>query len=64
MMKLVAYYESVLTPKYVIQKNAEKFDPSLLNLDFPVFVKPAKAGDSLGIDQDSKVDVPENYCLN
>jgi D-alanine-D-alanine ligase-like ATP-grasp enzyme len=55
LMKYVAYTEGVRTPAYAL---VEKNDDPLLvcrHLSFPLFVKPAKAGDSLGVDEQSLV---------
>ncbi len=54
-MKYLAFCEDVKTPAHVLIESAD--DLSLLpgNLNFPLFVKPAKAGDSLGVDDASKV---------
>jgi D-alanine-D-alanine ligase len=54
-MKYLAFCEDVKTPNHLLIESAD--DLSLLpgNLNFPLFVKPAKAGDSLGIDDNSKV---------
>ncbi len=54
-MKLVAYYEQIKTPAYCLV-NAQSNIPELIkHLHFPLFVKPSKAGDSLGIDEFSLV---------
>jgi len=63
MMKLVAFYESVLTPKYILQKKRVTQSENICGLNFPLFLKPAKAGDSLGIDADAKVESPEKLTL-
>jgi D-alanine-D-alanine ligase len=54
-MKYLAFCEDVKTPNHLLVESDE--DLALLpgNLNFPLFVKPAKAGDSLGIDNNSKV---------
>lgn len=54
-MKLVAFYESVKTPAYCIIKAHSSLDEVIQSLQFPLFVKPSKAGDSLGIDVNSLV---------
>ena len=53
-MKYLAFCEDVKTPAHILIE-AES-DLILLpgNLNFPLFVKPAKAGDSLGVDNASK----------
>lgn len=55
LMKYVSYCEDVKTPMYHLLISPE--DISLLpsELQFPLFIKPAKAGDSLGVDQASLV---------
>lgn len=55
LMKYVSYCENVKTPMYHLLISPE--DISLLpsELQFPLFIKPAKAGDSLGVDQASLV---------
>ena len=50
-MKYVAYCSSVKkTTGYVLIKNATNIEETCKHLQFSLFVKPAKAGDSLGID--------------
>ena len=53
-MKYLAFCEDVKTPAHILIES--EADLSLLpgNLNFPLFVKPAKAGDSLGVDNASK----------
>ena len=54
LMKYVAYTQGVNTPAYVLIETLE--DVSSCNgLRYPLFVKPSKAGDSLGIDENSLV---------
>lgn len=55
LMKYVAYTQSVETPSYVTVSNRGEADAACADLTFPLFVKPAKAGDSLGIDEHSLV---------
>jgi len=55
-MKLVAFYEGVQTPAYGLLSKGENVSACIEALSFPLFVKPSKAGDSLGIDAGSKVD--------
>ncbi|MBY0479936.1 MAG: ATP-grasp domain-containing protein [Chitinophagaceae bacterium] len=54
-MKLVAFYESVKTPAYCLVNADSSLNEVTAGLQFPLFVKPAKAGDSLGIDANSLV---------
>ncbi|MEP6926124.1 MAG: SET domain-containing protein-lysine N-methyltransferase [Ginsengibacter sp.] len=55
LMKYVAYTCGINTPPYVIVKNLSQVNKAISRLAFPLFIKPAKAGDSLGIDRDSLV---------
>ncbi len=55
LMKYLAYCEGVKTPGYVIITELNDVDDAVKHLAFPLFVKPAKAGDSLGIDEHSLV---------
>lgn len=55
LMKYLAYCEGVKTPGYVIINDLNDVDEAVKNLSFPLFVKPAKAGDSLGVDDQSLV---------
>ena len=53
LMKYVAYCEGVKTPTYQLVKSL--VDIESIVAPYPLFVKPAKAGDSLGIDQASLI---------
>jgi D-alanine-D-alanine ligase len=55
LMKYLAYCENVKTPGYVIINELKDVDEAVGHLSFPLFVKPAKAGDSLGVDEHSLV---------
>ena len=55
LMKYLAYCEGVKTPGYVLLEKLEDINEVIKHLSFPLFVKPAKAGDSLGIDEYSLV---------
>ena len=56
LMKYVAYVAGVSTPKFkLIDKNNQLNEATVEMLQYPLFVKPAKAGDSLGIDEASLV---------
>ncbi len=55
LMKYLAYCEGVKTPGYVIISELKDVDEAVKHLSFPLFVKPAKAGDSLGVDEHSLV---------
>jgi D-alanine-D-alanine ligase len=54
-MKLVAYYEQIKTPAYCLVNAQSNIHELIKHLHFPLFVKPSKAGDSLGIDEFSLV---------
>ncbi len=58
LMKYVAYCENVTTPAYVLVETEKDTVTAIQQLKFPMFVKPAKAGDSLGIDERSLVNSP------
>jgi D-alanine-D-alanine ligase-like ATP-grasp enzyme len=53
LMKYVAYCEGVKTPRYFIIEQPADIDKVREFLSYPMFIKPAKAGDSLGIDENS-----------
>jgi D-alanine-D-alanine ligase len=53
LMKYVAYCEGVRTPGYFIIDQPGDIDKVRDQLSYPMFIKPAKAGDSLGIDENS-----------
>jgi D-alanine-D-alanine ligase len=53
-MKYLAFCEDVKTPAHLLIENTEDLTQLPGNLQFPLFVKPAKAGDSLGVDEASK----------
>jgi D-alanine-D-alanine ligase-like ATP-grasp enzyme len=53
LMKYVAYCEGVKTPGYFIIDQPADIDKVREHLSYPMFIKPAKAGDSLGIDENS-----------
>ncbi|MBK9271112.1 MAG: SET domain-containing protein-lysine N-methyltransferase [Saprospiraceae bacterium] len=55
LMKYIAYCEGIQTPAYTILDLDSVENPNIDALKFPLFVKPIKAGDSLGIDQNSLV---------
>ena len=55
LMKYLAYCEGVRTPGYVLISELSGVDDAVKHLSFPLFVKPAKAGDSLGVDDRSLV---------
>ncbi|MFT3678198.1 MAG: SET domain-containing protein-lysine N-methyltransferase [Chitinophagaceae bacterium] len=53
LMKYVAYCEGVATPAYFIIEKPEDIDRVEEFMKYPLFIKPAKAGDSLGINERS-----------
>jgi len=55
LMKYVAYCSNILTPNYITVNNNILNNEELALLHYPLFIKPAKAGDSLGIDEHSLV---------
>ena len=55
LMKYVAFCSNVAMPSYVMVREQSDINEVLNHLSFPLFVKPAKAGDSLGIDEHSLV---------
>lgn len=59
LMKYVAYCAGVKTPAAVEVTSIKDVKEVLTKLSFPMFVKPAKAGDSLGVDDKSLVNSEE-----
>lgn len=55
LMKYVAYCQGVRTPGYRLIQTEEEAAHLPDSLQYPLFVKPAKAGDSLGVDEFSLV---------
>ncbi len=55
LMKYVAFCADVKTPSYVLVESINDVERACEQLRFPLFVKPAKAGDSLGVDEKSEV---------
>lgn len=56
LMKYVAYTENVSTPEFVlIEDKNQNIESTCSKLRYPLFVKPHKAGDSLGVDHSSLV---------
>ncbi len=55
LMKYVAYTEGIKTPNYALITLDSVIEEECKHLHFPLFVKPAKAGDSLGVDDKSLV---------
>ena len=50
LMKFVAWYAGVATPEFAVIDNAADAVQAAQTLGFPVFVKPNRGGDSLGVD--------------
>jgi D-alanine-D-alanine ligase-like ATP-grasp enzyme len=64
-MKYVSYCEGVLTPAYRTITDLSDIETVSSSLRFPLFIKPAHAGDSLGVSRDSLVrdkDALEKKC--
>ncbi len=55
LMKYVAYTTGVQVPNFAEIDNPEDIERKCRHLHWPMFVKPAKAGDSLGVHADSLV---------
>jgi len=55
LMKYVAYTQNVSTPPFAIIENVSDIHVACKHLNYPLFIKPLKAGDSLGIDEHSMV---------
>ena len=55
LMKYVAFTQNVATPPFAIIENVSDIPASCRHLNYPLFIKPLKAGDSLGIDEHSMV---------
>lgn len=55
LMKYVAYTAGIKTPAFALIQSTDCIDKETHHLQYPLFVKPDKAGDSLGIDEHSLV---------
>lgn len=55
LMKYVAFCAGVKTPNYVELLDNNNIKAAIQHLTFPLFIKPANAGDSLGVDENSLV---------
>ncbi|MEP7266267.1 MAG: SET domain-containing protein-lysine N-methyltransferase [Saprospiraceae bacterium] len=53
LMKYVAFTENILTPRYALTTAHDDLAKKAEKLKYPLFVKPAKGGDSLGVDDHS-----------
>lgn len=58
-MKYVAFTQGVRTPAFALIESLEHLEQDCAHLQYPLFVKPDKAGDSLGIDHHSLVHTKE-----
>lgn len=54
LMKYVAYTEGVASAEYALIDSTDHLESETKHLSYPLFIKPSKAGDSLGIDERSK----------
>ncbi len=63
LMKYVAYCEGVKTPGYNLITDLSGIDKADKRLTYPLFIKPEKAGDSLGIDEQSVVRKKEELTI-
>jgi D-alanine-D-alanine ligase len=61
LMKYVAYTCNVKTPAYTIINEEADVNKAGKDLKFPLFIKPSKAGDSLGIDDNSLVNNERDF---
>ena len=59
LMKYVAYTEGINTPAYALINSVDEIETECKHLKYPLFVKPHKAGDSLGVDDKSLVNNKE-----
>jgi D-alanine-D-alanine ligase-like ATP-grasp enzyme len=59
LMKYVAYCEGVKIPAYALINSMDELDKSIKGLKYPLFVKPAHIGDSIGVDEKSLVNNKE-----
>lgn len=63
LMKYVAYTVGVKTPAFALIESLDTIENDCRHLNYPLFVKPDKAGDSLGIDEHSLVNNSEELVL-
>jgi len=61
-MKYVAYTVGVRTPTHALVREGADLASATAALRYPLFVKPAHAGDSLGIDLQSRVTTPDDLA--
>lgn len=55
LMKYVAYTSGIKTPAFALIESLDDIEKECGHLNYPLFVKPDKAGDSLGVDDHSLV---------
>lgn len=55
LMKYVAYTSGIKTPAFALIESIDDLEKECGHLNYPLFVKPDKAGDSLGVDDSSLV---------
>jgi len=58
LMKYVAHTAGVRTPDFAVLERVEDIENKCAHLQFPLFIKPVKAGDSLGITEQSLAHTP------
>jgi D-alanine-D-alanine ligase len=63
LMKYVAYAAGIKTPAFALIDSLEDISKECKHLKYPLFVKPHKAGDSLGVDQASLVRTEEELMI-
>ncbi len=54
-MKYVAYCEGVRIPAYTLIHSMNEIEKNITHLNYPLFVKPAHIGDSIGVDEHSLI---------
>jgi D-alanine-D-alanine ligase len=59
LMKYVAYCEGVRIPAYALINSMDELEKATIHLSYPLFVKPAHIGDSIGVDEHSLVNNKE-----
>src|SRR5688572_4899210 len=59
-MKYVAFTEGIKTPAFGLIESLEDIEKECAHLQYPLFVKPHKAGDSLGVDHKSLVQTEQD----
>lgn len=59
LMKYVAYTVGIRTPAFALIESIDSIEEECRHLQYPLFVKPDKAGDSLGVDDRSLVNDKE-----